>query len=1140
MTSLLLLGRPMLLADGRPRPLAIRKSWALLTLLACGGALTRPRVVALLWPALDETSARRNLRRELARLAEAGAAQLVQADADYLALAAGVDVDLRRFEAACDGRRTDEALACWRGPLADGLDLADAPPFDDWLAAERERLHARRRRLLEEAAEREPPAQAIERLKLLLADDPLQERHQRALIRLLLADGRREDALAQYERCRRLLADELGLEPMAETQALLADVRRAEPAPRALALQLPEVLPFVGREAEVQALEAAWQRGGWLLVEGEGGVGKTRLALDFCAAHGATALARCQAADRDVPYAAFARALRTLAGSAPADLPEWVNAELARLLPELGPAPQRPLDSAEERARFFEACASAWRTLADDNFDAVVIDDLQHADAPSQSLLAYIAQRGGPARLLLLTRPAPLPAALSEGAALHLQLGPLADGPVFELVRELSGAAQPQRFAARLQGATGGNPFFIAETLRHLAESGALRADPQGRWSTAFDAETQDYRELPLPASVRDAVLARVKRLPDAPRRLLEAASLAAEPFAPELLAAACALSELEATAAIEQAIAAALLREHARGGFGFAHDLAQQALEAALPPARRRLVHRRLALAAEATRADPALTARHFEAAGEAARAVPFRSVAGDAALKLFATPEALAHWEQALANGPNAGQRAQLLTRCARAHLDLADNPRFEAKLAALEALLADGSLVDEARAEATIAHAELLCGSNRAAAALPRIDALPAGTLATGPRHRALRARSVALNSLGRLDEAQAAADAALASADDPVERAGLLDSLARIAYQRGRPLDALAIVREMAAIWAVRGDRRAQQKVHYRLGLLLMVSGQVDDGERELETARAMASEMHLVEAEREAICNLMKIYADRGDGARMLAVAEEGWALSPTFAQPRLRQILLQGRLHANTQIGNLGEALRLAEQVLAEAEASQEPVARQYAVLALLDLTAYLGDIARGRAMLESLKRLPTQQLAYLGVKLAFNGAFLEYMAGDIAAAQAALAAAGDPAAMQQPQDRATWTLRQAELLLAEDDAEGALALLEPWRGEMPNVELVALVWTYLLTAQSRLCRVDPEDWRRAKAALDTGTLPALAALDLQRALARSAPDAATAAALESAVQAAQQRLAESLAAWPLHRAGLLARAAAR
>ena len=1157
MLALDLLGPVVLRDDGVALPLAIKKTQALLVLLAQAGSMPRNRVVALLWPLLDESTGRRNLRRELARLREAGAGEAVQADADFLALALAVTSDARAFEAALAEGRPDDALALWRGPPADGLGLDDAGAFDDWLAAETERLRALRRQALEaSAASHEAGGDlgtALQRIEALLADDPLQEQRHRDAIRLLTACGRREAALAQYERCRMLLAAELGLQPMAATEALAAALRDGAEAPAAPAAaaaaatsppatqataRLPERLPLVGREAEVAALEAAWAGAGPLLVEGEGGVGKTRLATDFCAVRGPFALARCRPGDRGVPYAAFTRALRVLAGDALAasGLPDWVNHELARVLPELGALP-RPIESAEERARFFEACAQAWSRLADGSFDAVVIDDCQHADEPSQALLAFISQRAdaGAARLLLLMRPGGA-AAFAEGAALHLVLAPLTAEPVMDLVRQLSGVAAPKRFANRLQRATGGNPFFIAETLRHLAETGALRADTRGRWSTPFDNDTEDYRELPLPATVRDAVLARVQRLPDAPRRLLEAASLAAEPFAPSLLAAACALSELEAVAAIELALHAALLREHERGGYGFSHDLAQQALEGDLSPQRRRLVHRRLALAAVATRADPALTAQHFEAAGEAQRAVAFRLAAGDEAQRLFAGAQALQHWQAGLADGPTPAQRALLVQRCAQAQIDLGDGPGAQARFDEIDALLAAGTLTDDERAEALTASADMRIGLGQNTPMLLRIDALLAGLADGRARAKALRARSHALHNLGRLDEARATAEEALVLVpDDALERATLLDMMQMIEYQRARPQDALLLAREAAALWAAHGDRRNVLRGRYRVGVLLMLVGEPEAGERELEFARSAAAEMHLVEQQRDAIINLIKVHADRGDAARMLALADEGWNLSPTFPRPRQRQILTQARLHAHSLLGNMGEAMTLAEQVLAEAERNAEPIALQYAALTVLDLFIYLGDFERARSLLRRLEGAGTSQLAYYGIKLALNRAFLELFAGDAVAARAALAQAGAAAAMQQPQDRAGHALREAEVLLLEGQPDAAIVLLEPWRGEMPNVELQAQFWIVRLRAGHALGSVAPADWAQARAALAGGTMPPLEALELRRALLLAAPGASEAEALGAEVGTAIDRMAQSLAGWPEHQRRFLA-----
>jgi len=1148
------LGAVVLRRDGALLPLSIRKLQALLVLLAREGSMPRERIAALLWPALDESTARRNLRRELARLRDTGAGDVIWADGDRLAIAAPVEVAAQTFDEALRDDRPDDALALWRGPPADGLHLDDAPPWEEWFAHERRRLEASRAQALARSAAQHEAAgafdRALEHIRNLLAADALQEQHHVAAMRLLDRLGQREAALAQYDCCVQLLADELGLEPMAATRAMAAALRRpgtlapvslpmpeAAPGPARPVARLPDRLPFVGREHEVRQLEAAWPARGLWWIDGEGGVGKSRLAADFCASHGAYALARCRPGDDATPYAAFTRALRTLAGDAlaSAGLPPWIRAELARVMPELGPQPA-PMAAAEERARFHEACAQAWRSLGDDSFDAIVIDDWHLADDASAALLAFVVQRLGPSspRVLLLARPLPAPTALSESAALRLRLERLPTDAVAELVRQLSRVQEPRRFAGRLQRATGGNPFFIAETLRHLAETGALHVDALGRWSTDHDAATEDYHELPLPASVRDAVLARVQRLPEAPRRLLEAASLAGEPFTPALLAAACALSEVEALAAIEQAQGAALLCEHEADGFGFAHDLAQQALQASLPAERRRLVHRRLALAAEATRAAPALVAHHFEAGGEPARALPYRIQAGDEAQRLYAPAQALRHWQAALALGATPAQAALLHGRCARACADLGDGDAAQAQLSRIDALWSSGAIDADHGAVAHIECAEVELLLSRADRALPRMEALLPG-LPEGPqRATALRVQSRALQSLGRLDEAQQQVQAALALWTEPGhagERAELLDIMGLIEHQRGQPHRALALAQQARALWLASANRRGIARSHMRVGTALCILGDSEAGAAELREARRLTAELHLVDAERDAINNLLKIHADRGEVRAMLALAEEAWNLSPSFSQPRVRLRLLQAMCHAQWLLGDLGRCLALAEQFLAESAASGEPSVRQSAVLSALDLLVCLGDFERGRALLRELQQLGTQG-AYYGVKLAMNRAFLEVKAGDSVAARAALAGIAEPSALQ---DRATLALRRAELLLADGDAAASLALLEPWRDGAPKVELRALIWAQRLLAQQTLGRVVAADWGAARAVLDAGRLPPGEALDLRRALWRSAPPGPLAQELKRSVDAAVAQLAASLDGHPQARLAFLA-----
>ena len=492
MWSLALLG-PVTLRQGgddagTALPLPTQKSQALLVLLAVDGPTHRARLAQWLWPDTDDSSARRNLRRELARLRDAGAAAVLVSDGDLLRLAPALACDVQAFKDRLAQGRFADALTLWHGDLADGLQPAGGAELDQWLAHQRASLRAGRRQALEGAAAsaqvRGDMAGALDHLQALLADDPLQEHHHRALMQLHANCGRREAALAQFAQCRELLAQELGVAPTAETHALaarlrsgaptgasapLADASTGQPAsppdpsnppaarPGSEGAAWPRQMPLVGRSAAWAQLQAAWDTGRVIVIQGDGGIGKSRLACDFAASHGAYALAQCRRSDAGVPYASFTRALRQLAGPAlaQADLPGWVRLELAHVLPELGHAAQR-IGSVQEQRRFFEACAAAWQALSAGSFDAIVIDDWHLADDASRALLGFIAEQrrdlagsqpgahanASAAREIFVLRPeldaaalARLRALLDSTQALHLVLPPLAPEHVFEPVR---------------------------------------------------------------------------------------------------------------------------------------------------------------------------------------------------------------------------------------------------------------------------------------------------------------------------------------------------------------------------------------------------------------------------------------------------------------------------------------------------------------------------------------------------------------------------------------------------------------------------------------------------------------------------------------------------------------------------------
>src|SRR5262249_51512420 len=217
--------------------LPTRKAQALLAYLALplGRSHPRDKLAALLWGGIREQSARASLRQALfsIRRGLGGAEGALRQEGDTVALdAAAIDVDAVSFEAAVS-EGTTEALAraatLYTDDLLSGFALDEAP-FEEWLLAERERLHELAleglARLLASQRKAGAVESAIQTTLRLLSLDPLQEPVHRTLMRLYVESGRRGAALRQYQQCVSVLGRELGLEPEAETKSLYQEVLR--------------------------------------------------------------------------------------------------------------------------------------------------------------------------------------------------------------------------------------------------------------------------------------------------------------------------------------------------------------------------------------------------------------------------------------------------------------------------------------------------------------------------------------------------------------------------------------------------------------------------------------------------------------------------------------------------------------------------------------------------------------------------------------------------------------------------------------------------------------------------------------------------------------------------------------------------
>jgi predicted ATPase/DNA-binding SARP family transcriptional activator len=249
-------------------------------------------LAGLLWGDKPEASAKANLRKSLSGLRHLlGDALVITRRTVAFNRDTAYWLDVEVLESAWAGgqtaseepQRLRDAVELYRGEFLEGLSVRRALGFEEWVLSERERLRQLVLRALHRLSvactDRGEYAAAIEYTNRLLALEPWQEEAHRQLMALLARSGQRSAALAQYETCRQILAEELGVEPLPETQALYHRLKtRREAAPHNLP---PQTTPFVGRQAELAQIARYLDRADCRLLTliGAGGIGKTRLAL---------------------------------------------------------------------------------------------------------------------------------------------------------------------------------------------------------------------------------------------------------------------------------------------------------------------------------------------------------------------------------------------------------------------------------------------------------------------------------------------------------------------------------------------------------------------------------------------------------------------------------------------------------------------------------------------------------------------------------------------------------------------------------------------------------------------------------------------------------------------------------------------
>jgi class 3 adenylate cyclase len=457
-----------------------------------------------------------------------------------------------------------------------------------------------------------------------------------------------------------------------------AEERRVPLPPPFLA---EDAAPLVGREQHLEEIARPWLKAREgarrvAMLVGEPGIGKTRLATEFCRsayADGALVLlGRCYE-ESLVPYQPFVEALRHYVSESTVDELRLAlgphRATLAKLLPELGEgAPQTALVSSAdspEREQFllFDAVSDLLRGVAAEQPLILVLDDLHWADAPSLQLLRHVVRATEGAALLILgayretevDEPHPLSQALADlrrARALDtVTIGGLGEAEIAALISVAAGRDAPEAFTRSVADRTQGNPFFVEELLRDVGAEGDLEG-----------ALTQ------VPESVKDLLLRRMRRLDDSCGRLLTVAAVSGREFALEVLEQVTATAADEVAETLEQAIAAQIVEESAGsiGRYGFAHALIRETIYEQLSLTRRAGIHRKIGEAIESLHgADSdehaSALAYHFSAAGDAAKGYRYHLRASAAAQRVYAVEPALAHSTAALAAAAELGIRTE-----------------------------------------------------------------------------------------------------------------------------------------------------------------------------------------------------------------------------------------------------------------------------------------------------------------------------------------------------------------------------------------------------------------------------------------------------------------------------------------------
>ncbi|MBV9355234.1 MAG: AAA family ATPase [Chloroflexi bacterium] len=829
-------------------------------------------------------------------------------------------------------------------------------------------------------------------------------------------------------------------------------------------LQRPIVCPvLVGRAAHLAALDACLAQvraegtGQMVLIQGEAGVGKSRLVAELAAraaGAGATVLqGACFESDEASPYAPFVDLLRS--GQARQAMTVALPSlgplvdDLSRLVPELSSPGRDPAgaEPAPDRQRLHYAIAQLLIELARSRPLVLIFEDLHWSDDASLECLHYLARglQQRPILLLLTFRPEDvqpglgqlLAAAERQRLALELPVTPLSAEQVDLMVQAILANERPARpdFVRELHALTEGNPFFVEEVLRSLIHSGAV---PRSR----ADQARLRVGDVRIPRSVREAVQRRESRLSVAARRSLTLAAVLGQRCDLALLRELTGCSESELLPQLRELVAAGLLTETAVDQFAFQHALTRGAVYGELLERERQLLHASVVETLERLhpRSDAAALgqlAHHSYEAGDASRTLRYAQLAGERAAQLYAPGAAAEQFGRAI----EAARQLQLPVSAAllRSHGRALDElGSFEPAQRSLEAGLA------RARAEQDDYSAWQLL--------------LDLALLWSGRDYR--RAGAYAREALS-----------AARTSGDPSRLAHTLNRVANWHLNMDAPAEALPMHREALRLFEALGDRQGEAGTLDLLALATFVSGDLVGGAPYM--ARAIALFRELGDRHGRASClatylvrhptyQTATLVADIVDADALRREIDEAvqaaraidWRVGEAFAQFNAGYCLAARGFYAEALRASTA-SLRIAEEV-----EHRQWTCGAHAVLGAIHHD--LLDFERGREHLEQACSLAREVGSrHWSQRASGLLALLLVDQRDLPAARSIVDAAAPQGAATGSWGQRLLTLAAAELALASGQPDVALVATRALIDSAPNAEGTPIPRLLLLRARA-------------------------------------------------------------------------------